>query len=152
MKMHLRSPRRTYLWAALVSMLAGMAIYAFFRNIDGLIVFRFLPKPGFLDGFPIPLNTENLFVYIFLFQRPDVLWFLSGLFIIRAIWIYKKKWMQIYIIAFSIIAITNELLQISPYIPGTFDILDLLFICISAFLESVFYYRIIFRRIKWAEK
>ena len=129
-------------------MLGGMAIYALLRNVDSLILFRFFPKPGFLEAYPLKLNTGNIFVYIFVFQGPNILWLLTGLFTIRAIWIANRTWMQRYVIVFSVIAAAYELCQISPHFPGTFDILDVVLMCVTAFLESVIYIHFIDRRIK----
>jgi len=125
-----------YRWAAVLTLLCGMAIYAFFRNIDNMILFQFISKPGFLDVLRSNANAGNYAVSIFVFQGPDVLWFLSGVFFIRSIWLSKKEWMQIYILIFFATTMVNELAQISPYFPGTFDTMDILFLCITAFMES----------------
>ena len=129
-----------YRWAAILTLLSGAAIYAFFRNTDSMILFRFIPKPGFLDALRHNVNVGDYAASVFVFQGPDTLWFLSGLFFIRSMWLSKKEWMQVYITVFSVIAIVYELAQISPYVPGTFDIKDILFLCITAFIESVIYH------------
>jgi hypothetical protein len=126
-----------YRCAAIFCLLGGTAIYIFFRNVDNLVLFHFFSKPGFLYGLPVSVHTGNVFVSVFVFQGPSILWLLSGLFIIRSIWLANKKWMQIYVISFAIITVVNELCQLLPYIPGVFDIRDLFALCITAFLESV---------------
>jgi hypothetical protein len=126
-----------YRWAAILTLFCGVAIYAFFRNTDNMILFRFIPKPGFLDVLRHSVNVGNYAASVFVFQGPDTLWFLSGLFFIRSIWLAKKEWMQMYIIFFFVIAMVNELVQISPYVPGTFDFIDIFFLCTTAFIESV---------------
>ena len=152
------SARFVYCCAAIFSLSGGMIIYALFRNVDSIVLFRFFAKPGFLDGLPIYFDSRNFLVNIFIFQGPNVLWLLSGLFIIRSVWVankssasYKKstnyKWMQIYTISFSLIAIANEISQTSPFVPGTFDILDVFFLSITAFLESMIFTHFIYRRI-----
>jgi len=129
-----------YRWAAILSLLCGTAIYAFFRNTGNMLLFRFISKPGFLDALRFSVNADNYAVSVFVFQGPDILWFLTGLFFIRSMWLSKKEWMRMYIIVFSVIAMVYELAQISPYVPGTFDIKDILFLCITAFIESVIYH------------
>ena len=142
------SARRVYLLATVLALLCGMVIYAFFRNINDIVLFHFFPKPGFLNRLPLHVNTDNFVISAFVFQGTDVLWLLSGLFLIRSIWLANKKWMHMYISFFFIIVIANEIIQISPNIPGTFDVFDLLFLGITAFLESVIYFLFIHRRIK----
>jgi len=128
-----------YRWAAILALLCGVAIYVFFRNVDDMVLFRFISKPGFLDLLKPSVNIGNFATSFFVYQGPDMLWFLSGLFFIRSVWLEKMEWMQTYIIIFFAIAMVNELAQISPYVPGTFDIADILFLCITAFMEGVTY-------------
>jgi hypothetical protein len=135
-----------YRWAAVLALLCGAAIYAFFRNIDNMVLFRFISKPGFLDVLKPSINVGNIATSIFVFQGPDTLWFLSGLFFIRSIWLRKREWMQTYIVIFYAIAMVCELAQISPYVPGTFDIADILFLCITAFMEGVTYNFLVCKR------
>ena len=136
-----------YRWAAVFTLLCGAVIYPFFRDIDNIVLFNLFPKPSFLSRFPLCNNTGNLALSMLVFCGPDILWLLSGLLFIRSVWLEEKIWMQIYISAFSLIAISNELTQFSPNIPGTFDVSDLLSLCFTAFMESVVYHYFINRRI-----
>ena len=140
--------RLAYRCMAIMALVGGIGIYAFFRNIDAMILFRFFSKPGFLNGLPFHPDTGNLAVSVFVFHGPNMLWLLSGLFFIRSVWIANKKWMQLYLIVFFLIALANEMAQISPGIPGTFDVFDLLFMCLAAFLESAIYQFSFNRRIE----
>ena len=133
---------------SIVLLICGMAIYAFFRNIDNMILFRFVSKPAFLGGLPFRPDAGNFAVSIFIFHGPNVLWLLSGLFFIRSVWIADKKWMLVYLSMFFLITIANETAQIMPGIPGTFDVFDLLFMCLAAFMESAIYHFFVVRRIK----
>lgn len=142
------SVRLMYCLAAVITLLAGITIYVFFRNVSNLVLFRFFPKPGFLTGLPLLVNTGNFAMYGLVFQGPHILWLLSGLFFIRSIWLTQKKQSQIYIAIFTTIAIANEFSQLSHNIPGTFDVRDVLSYGITAFVESVLYHHFIFRRIK----
>ena len=140
--------RLAYRWIAVITLACGIGIYAFFRNTDNMILFRFFSKPGFLNGLPFHTDTGNFAVSVFVFHGPNMLWLLSGLFFIRSVWIANKKWMQIYLIIFFLFAITNEVAQMSPGIPGTFDVLDVFFLCLIAFMESVIFHFFVNRRIK----
>jgi len=129
-----------------------VAIYAFFREVSNFVLFNFFPKPCFFYRLPLHINNKNLAMSLLVFHGPDILWLLSGIFFIRSVWLTDKKWMRIYIVIFSLIAITNELSQMSARIPGTFDVFDLLSLCITAFMESAVYYFIIHRRIIYNER
>jgi hypothetical protein len=140
------SLKLAYRKAAIISLFSGMAIYVFFRQINHIIFFQLFTKPAFLSGLPFYINSRNFALSFIVFQGPDILWLLCGLFFIRSVWIENKPWMQKYLTLFFIIAIVFELCQILPFFSGTFDIFDLLFLCITAFMESAIY-NYFFRRI-----
>jgi len=140
------SIKLAYRKAAILSLFSGMAIYIFYRQIDHIIFFQLFTKPVFLSGLPFYVDSKNFALSFIVFQGPDILWLLCGLFFIRSIWIGNEPWMQKYITLFFIIAIVFELCQILPFFPGTFDIFDLFFLCITAFMESAIY-NYFFRRI-----
>ena len=140
------SIKLAYRQASIISLFSGMAIYIFFRQIDHIIFFQLFTKPVFLSGLPFHINSRNFALSFIVFQGPDILWLLCGLFFIRSVWIENKLCMQKYVTLFFIIAIVFELCQILPCFPGTFDIFDLLFLCITAFVESEIY-KYFFRRI-----
>jgi len=130
--------KTVYFIAALVFFLGGIAIYAFFRNLN-MVLFRFFPKPLFLDTLFIPLKTDSILMRLFLFNLPDGLWFLSGLLLIRALWLENTGWGNVYRGIFCAAALVIELTQSFENVPGTFDLLDLLFMGIFAFLESIIF-------------
>jgi hypothetical protein len=144
----LQSAKQLYRCAAVFTLLCGVAVYTFFREVSNFVLFCFFPKPGFLNGLPLHIDNGNFAVSFFIFHCPDILWLLSGIFFIRSVWLADKKWMQIYIFVFSLAAVANELSQIPAGIPGTFDVFDLLSLCVTAFMESVLYHLFIHRRIK----
>jgi len=144
--MPVHSIKLAYRHAGIISLFSGMAIYIFFRQIDHIIFFQLFTKPVFLSGLPFYIDSRNFALSFLVFQGPDILWLLCGLFFIRSVWSENKPCMQKYVTLFFIIAIVFELCQISPYFPGTFDIFDLLFLCIAAFVESQIY-KYFFRRI-----
>ena len=104
--------------AALAAFLCGVAIYALFRNIDDMILFRHLSRPAFLPAQPIPLGTETAWGYAFVFNLPHGLWCLSGLLVIRAVWLTNPKWRAVYAGAFVVSASFIEIMQISGNLPG----------------------------------
>jgi len=140
-----------YCVAAFLLLLGGMAIYAFFRNFN-LIIFQIFPRPPILEALHIPVSQDNVLMNMFLFSLPGGLWFLSGLLIIRAVWLANLKCRAIYACLFTLIAITMEILQIIPGVPGTFDFLDIAFYAFFAFVESVIFNRSIKRSILWKER
>jgi hypothetical protein len=82
-----------------------------------------------------------------LFNLPDGLWFLSGLLLIRAIWLDNPKWRVIYFYIFFLIALFMEIIQIFEGIPGTFDFLDIGFMVFFALAESLIFNKFINRSI-----
>jgi len=135
-----------YCFASVLVFLFGMAIYIIFRNHD-VLLFQFFPKPLFLDTLRISVRSDNIFMSMFLFNLLDGLWFLSGLLVIRAVWLTDVKWRAIYCGIFTLLAFFMETAQIFDSIPGTFDILDLAFMAFFAFAESVIFNMFIKRRV-----
>ena len=138
--------RLLYCGAGVVMLCSGITIYMFFRNLD-IILFRFIPKPAFLDTFFIPVKKDSIAGSVFLFNLPDGLWFLSGTLFIRALWLTNAKWRNFYFGLFATVALVFETVQIFPAVPGTFDALDILFMGIFAFMESIIFIMFIRRKI-----
>jgi glycopeptide antibiotics resistance protein len=112
-----------------------------------MVLFEWLPKPGFLETFFIPIKP-SVFSSVLLYNVPDTLWFLSGIFFLRCIWFYEKKWQNIYLACFYVIALVFEISQLSKNVPGTFDILDLFFMGVTALIEGLLYKIFIGRRLR----
>jgi len=146
-KARLGKTKLVYCLVALAAFLGGVAIYAVFRDIDNMVLFRYFPKPSFLEAPRIPLGTGTVWGYLFVFNLPHGLWALSGLLVIRAIWPTDTKWRAIYGGIFIAAASSLELGQISERVPGTFDALDLASYGVSALLESMAYNTFIRRRV-----
>jgi len=128
-----------YYIASPVVFIGGIAIYAFFRNINNMILFRFFPKPSFLSSLYIPIKTDSIVFYMFIYNLTYGLWCLSGLLLVRAIWLHNTKWRAIYGGIFIAVVMSYVLLKIPGIIPGTFDVLDLIFMGFFAFLESIIF-------------
>lgn len=138
--------RLVYCLAALAAFLAGIAIYALFRNIDNMVLFRYFRQPSFLAAPRIAIGTDTILGYLFVFNLPHGLWALSGLLVIRAVWLTDTRWRAVYAGMFVAAASTIELMQLGETMPGTFDVLDLASYGIAAFLESVVYSKFTKRR------
>ena len=143
----IRRLKIAYYIAAFVAFLSGVAIYAFFRNINNMTLFSFFPKPLFLDSLYSPIKTESIWSYMFIFNLPYGLWCLSGLSLIRCIWLGNSKWRTIYGGIYIVIVMSYVVLKLPGIIPGTFDVLDLVFMGLFAFLESIIFNMFIKRRI-----
>ena len=141
-----RNIRVAYSLAALTAFLSGVAIYALFRNIDNMMLFRYVPQLSFLTTPHIQVGTDTMWGYLFVFNLLHGLWCLSALLVIRAIWLTDTKWRAIYGGIFIAIASTFEIAQLNENIPGTFDRLDLAAYGIAAFLESIIYKKFTHRR------
>jgi len=137
----------TYYIAAFLALLGGMAIYAFFRDINNMLLFHFFPNSPFLNSLYFPFKADSTWSNVLLYNLTDGLWCLSGLLIIRAIWLTNIRWSTIYGGIFIAMVLSFEALQLSGNIPGTFDVLDLAFMGIFAFLESIIFKLLIRRRI-----
>ena len=129
----------SYYIAAFMAIFSGMAIYAFFRNTNNMLLFRFLPKWSFRNSLDISIEPDSIWSYIFIYNLPYGLWCLSGLLFIRAVWLINTKWRKIYGGIFITIVMFYVFLKLPGIIPGTFDVLDLIFMGSFAFLESMIF-------------
>jgi len=84
----------------------------------------------------------------FLYSLPDGLWMLSYQIILTYVWKYrvKNQWYLIFSLSVLIFTITCEFLQFFGIIDGTFDMIDLIFYLVSAFL-GLLYCKIINKQI-----
>ena len=136
-----------YCFTALAAFAGGVVIYALFRNIDTMVLFRFFPQPSFLAGQRIQLNTDTVWGYLFVFNLLHGLWCLSGLLVIRAVWLTNTKWRAVYGGTFIATASFLEIMQLIGIVPGRFDALDLAAYGVFASIESMTYNKFVKRRI-----
>ena len=132
--------------AALLNLVLGMCIYLLFRDLSSLFFIKWIPALKFTQKVFIQL-TPSVFSYILMYNIPDMLWYVSGILLLRFIWFDRLKEQKIYVVCFYIMGAIFEISQISENIPGTFDWLDLLFMGIGAFIEGLLYNKVILRRI-----
>ena len=130
--------------ASLIFLLAGMGIYFFFRKTD-MILYAWIPKLEFFNELYVPIK-QSVFTPVFLYNVPDALWFLSGIFFLRFIWFYKPKEQNVYLWCFYVIGVVFEISQLANVVPGTFDFFDLFFLVIGAFVEGLLYNIFVRRR------
>ncbi|MCL2196227.1 MAG: hypothetical protein FWB77_01285 [Treponema sp.] len=137
--------KNTYGLLSILSFIFGIVIYITFRDLKDILLFSWIPKPGFLETILVPLKP-SIFANILRFNIPDMLWFLSAILFLRFFWFFKIKEQIIYISIFYAIGFIFEITQNFDKVPGTFDWLDLFFLGIGAFVESLLYNNFILRR------
>jgi len=130
--------KTNYLFFSISTLLTGMVIYLLFRDVNNMILFTWIPKPQFLKTVLVPLQP-SVFTNILRYQLPDMLWFVSAILFFRFIWFDNFRVQKIYITSFYVFGIVFETSQLSDKVPGTFDLLDLLFFGIGAFIEGLLY-------------
>lgn len=141
--MKLPSPKlkqkRLYVILALVSLIVGCFMYFLFRDISQLLFFKWFEKLRGVQTPFIKTYPKNWFFLFLAFYVPDILWFLSGVFLLRFLWFSDRKLCAKYIIAFYFLAIAFEFAQMFKWIPGTFDWMDIASLSATAILEGVVY-------------
>lgn len=136
-----------YLSLSVIALFLGVTIYASYRNTD-IVLFNWIAKPGFIDALYRPASTETgIIKSMLVYNLPDGLWFLSGVLLMRSIWLPNLTYYRLYLLIFSLLAIIIEISQLKKNVSGTFDILDLIFMGLSVLMEGVVYKLFITRRI-----
>ena len=107
-----------------------------FRDLNSLFFNSWILKFEFTKDAFIQLSP-SIITNIFIYNVPDMLWFISGILLIRFIWFNVTKEQRVYLLCFYLIGFVFEIWQLSDNFPGTFDCLDLLFMGIGAFFESL---------------
>lgn len=127
----------------LFTLIFGGLIYVSFRSYN-LKMFRWFEFIGIDDLInsmrKITMNYNVLFPNWFLYSLPDGLWIFSYTCLMFYIWNNKvtlKNIFWIFIIPTS--AIISELGQMTKYINGTFDILDLAFYFFGLLLPFILF-------------
>jgi len=82
--------------------LVSLCVYLFFRNFNNMILFKFIPKPVFAKTVLIKLEP-SIFSYVFKYNFPYMLWFLSGILLMRFIWFFNYKTQKIYVFLFMVL-------------------------------------------------
>jgi len=141
----MKKVRVTYGLLSFLFLVMGICVYLLFRDVSGLLFFEWVPKPEFVNVY-IQL-PPSVFSYVLRHNTAAMLWIVSGALFFRFIWFYRVAAQKIYIGCFYGMAAILEISQLSSRIPGTFDVLDLLFMGIGAFVEGLLYNIFVKRRI-----
>jgi hypothetical protein len=127
-----------YFSSALVFLLSGILIYALYRN-SSLLAFEWFGNPRLFERMYIPQTITQPLSMLLVYSLPDGLWLLSGILLLRAIWLPDEKLCRIYVIAFCSLGILSEIFQLHEIIPGTFDMWDLSVMTVTIFTEGIIY-------------
>jgi hypothetical protein len=130
--------RILYGFLSLFFLIAGMTIFLLFRDFSSMVLFSWIPKPEFLKTILVPLKPSIVSDFL-KYNLPDMLWFVSAILFFRFIWFYKIKIQKAYIWCFYGVGLLFETSQVSKKMQGTFDWMDLGFMGIGAFIESLLY-------------
>ena len=124
--------------AGLIFLLTGSYLYLKFRS-ETLLMFKWAKNLGLdfivssIRGTFESLNSDRM-KYI-IFSAPYGLWVISFCCFIGAIW-HKDSSISAIILRLivPVIAVSSELLQFVGFLPGTFDINDLLVLIVSTII------------------
>jgi hypothetical protein len=130
---------------AIISLFAGLVLYALFRNAH-FIAYNWVGMPNVVHT--AVLQHKNPLGTILVYSVPDGLWLLSGIFLIRAVWCTNQKWCARYVRCFCAIGLLWEFLQAKGVTPGTFDVWDVTLLSAAAIIEGIVYTYGIKRRYK----
>ena len=147
--MNRRNLQLIYLFSSIIFLIIGFLCYFLFRDNSNLLFFQ-MTKLNIFPGHKIIL-PDNIISYFVKYNLCDGLWLLSGILFFRFIWFNNSKIGQYYIIVFIFIALLYQFLQILEYIPGTFDIMDIITMAIFALLEQLIYIHNMQRRKQWGK-
>ena len=130
--------RALKIFVGLIFLLIGSYLYLKFRS-ETLLMFKWAKNLGLdfivssIRGSFESLNSDRM-KYI-IFSAPYGLWVISFCCFIGAIW-HKDSSLSAIILRLivPVIAVSSELLQFVEFLPGTFDINDLLVLIVSTII------------------
>ena len=133
--------RALKIFAGLIFLLIGSYLYLKFRS-ETLLMFKWAKNLGLdfivssIRGSFESVNSDRM-KYI-IFSAPYGLWVISFCCFIGAIW-HKDSSLSAIILRLivPVIAVSSELLQFVGFLPGTFDINDLLVLIVSTIIGLV---------------
>ena len=124
----------------------GLLTYFLFRDWGGLILFAWIPVPESAGNAVIQL-VPSAFSHVPQYNLAGMLWFVSGILFFRFVWFHRPREQMVYVWCFYIVGVLLELSQLSPRVPGTFDVWDLFFMGLGAFVEGLLHRLFVVRRI-----
>ncbi|MCL2193313.1 MAG: hypothetical protein FWB78_07955 [Treponema sp.] len=134
----MKKVRAAYALLSALFLVMGMCIYLLFRDLDNLVLFAWIPKPEFAGSALVQLSPSAL-SNVLKYNSAGMLWFVSGILFFRFAWFHRAKEQKVYIGCFYAVGGIIEICQLSQRVPGTFDLLDLVFMGIGAFGEGLLY-------------
>ena len=130
--------RALKIFVGLIFLLIGSYLYLKFRS-ETLLMFKWAKNLGLdfivssIRGTFESLNSDRM-KYI-IFSAPYGLWVISFCCFIGAIWHKDSSFSAIILrLIVPVIAVSSELLQFVGFLPGTFDINDLLVLIVSTII------------------
>ena len=130
--------RALKIFAGLIFLLIGSYLYLKFRS-ETLLMFKWAKNLGLdfivssIRGSFESLNSDRIKYLIF--SVPYGLWVISFCCFIGAIWHKDSSFSAIILrLIVPVIAVSSELLQFVGFLPGTFDINDLLVLIVSTII------------------
>ena len=118
---------------AVVILFSGGIVYIMFRP-DWLLMFD-LFKSLHLSNIVESIRMTHHFLPQWAeYSLPDGLWILSYTLLIGCIWNFDIRRCWLFITILPIIALVDEILQFYGLVPGTFDLLDLMFYSLGSFI------------------
>lgn len=108
----------------MLSLFVGGSLYLMCRS-DSLVMFSWCKNLGIYD-MVLSLRPEESLGGWVVYSLPDGLWLFSYILLMGSIWNFNLKQSCYASCPLAVIAIGSELLQIPGWIPGTFDVADLL--------------------------
>lgn len=137
------SIKKQLFFGSFSTILLGGLIYVLFRS-PSILMFEWFDQIN-LSKYVLELRSHiDSFSLIlpnwFLYSLPDGLWLFSCVSLLLIIWDNKVSKKNIFwILLMPIIAVSSELAQFMEIIPGTFDILDLIFYIAGSVLPILFF-------------
>lgn len=132
---------RTIIFGILPVSIGGL-IYLTYRT-DTLLMFKWFDN--FLFSEIISLIRSNHFIQSipipewFKFSIPDAFWLFSFTYFLLKIWEFKICFSSIiWILLTPLIGILSEIAQLTGLLPGTFDIIDLIFLIFASIFPLFF--------------
>jgi len=138
--------RGAYALLSALFLIMGMCIYLLFRDLTNIIFFVWMPKPESVGNITVHL-PPSIFSNVLRHNLAGMFWFVSGILFFRFVWFHRAKTQRAYIWGFYGLGVILEASQLSEKIPGTFDLLDLLFMGIGALVEGLLYRFLLIRRL-----
>lgn len=126
-----------------LTLIVGGLIYISFR-VDSLVMFRWFCSfslKNLIDSLrEMTLVYKSFLPDWLLYSLPDGLWVFSYVSLILLLWDNELSGLNIFwIFLMPILAIASELGQLLNLIPGTFDIIDLIFYILGTIMPLIIY-------------